>query len=567
MRQTTAQSLGREGEQWFQHVLPSTWVFQRPNEDFGIDGTMPIASPNAISGLEFSVHIKSSRHRPKKDGILTISGIPARGWPIAITGKVRRPQQARGHARREHLPIPSPVIEQHPARATATQSPPDRPVDSGCRRARRRGHLSWNLQESPALEFEALSYTVLDWLLFVQGAPSTVRWNVRMISHPVQPSGDGRTGQRMTGGMPVFISYAREDWSFAELLELRLSTKGFDPRRDKSALHGGVAWDPTLNTAIRHSHLLIVVVSKRSLESYYVLHECMIAMIAGVPIIPILIEPIDTKQMPRYLTQLHIIDFSVDSMDKWSSLFSALDKDIQLHRINEEIAPSYKLLGVAEDLHQFIVDFIRGPEDLVVVTDFVGYGHYTNPDLALEYRANLTEVRRPQKVKLACYSFDNDEPATGTRPQSRAIREYERLFETFDDDILTSAYREYYSKHAIYIQSFRSEAISIQIGGSPKGVDPEPPVAAVVPAADKDSFINDVCCVEKVFRQQLRKQGIQLREVKEKLNFFLWLKPDSAIFSLPELGDVSKEFIFWTVDRTLVGALHQMADKYFKTPR
>src|ERR1035438_4642012 len=29
---------------------------------------------------------------------------------IAITGKVRRPQQARRHARREHLSIPSPVI-------------------------------------------------------------------------------------------------------------------------------------------------------------------------------------------------------------------------------------------------------------------------------------------------------------------------------------------------------------------------------------------------------------------------------------------------------------------------
>ena len=59
-RQTRSQTIGREGEKWFEAQLPPSWIPQRPTEDVGVDALVVICEDNALNGLEFRVQIKST---------------------------------------------------------------------------------------------------------------------------------------------------------------------------------------------------------------------------------------------------------------------------------------------------------------------------------------------------------------------------------------------------------------------------------------------------------------------------------------------------------------------------
>jgi hypothetical protein len=59
-KQTRSQTIGREGEKWFEAQLPPSWIPQRPTEDVGVDVLVVICEDNALNGLEFRVQIKST---------------------------------------------------------------------------------------------------------------------------------------------------------------------------------------------------------------------------------------------------------------------------------------------------------------------------------------------------------------------------------------------------------------------------------------------------------------------------------------------------------------------------
>ncbi|MBI2920100.1 MAG: DUF4365 domain-containing protein [Planctomycetes bacterium] len=59
-KQTRSQTIGREGEKWFEAQLPPSWIPQRPTEDVGVDALVVICEDNALNGLEFRVQIKST---------------------------------------------------------------------------------------------------------------------------------------------------------------------------------------------------------------------------------------------------------------------------------------------------------------------------------------------------------------------------------------------------------------------------------------------------------------------------------------------------------------------------
>jgi hypothetical protein len=343
----------------------------------------------------------------------------------------------------------------------------------------------------------------------------------------------------MASHRSAFISYARDDWAFADLIENYLRDASFDVARDVTVLHAG-EWDPALSAAIRRAQVVILIVTKRSIQSDHVLHECMIAMIAGIPLVAVQVNDVDIKELPRFIKRLNLVKIDSASPDKkkWKPLLDALDDNGGLNRIADDIAPPYKLLGVAEDLHKFIVEFVKGSDELIVVTDFVGYGNYTDPAVAAKYRDNLVVSRNSNTLKMAVYGFT--EPSVASR--SRASIECERLF-NFDTDKKTPKFKAYYTVHAKTISQGRKDH-------------------SREPAADKETFIRDVCNVERFLRSKLLKKGIVLTEVNSHLNFFLWVKPSEAIFSLPELGDPDKELVFWTSDLRIVIPLRDMARKY-----
>lgn len=86
-KQVKAQVLGREGERWFQSILPPEWVFQRPSEDFGIDGTVAIGDERSLTAFEFGVQIKASTIWIIRDDYLIVPSIPVdvlRYWAVRL---------------------------------------------------------------------------------------------------------------------------------------------------------------------------------------------------------------------------------------------------------------------------------------------------------------------------------------------------------------------------------------------------------------------------------------------------------------------------------------------------
>ena len=61
-KQSKSQIIGREGERWFDSVLPPEWSIQKPLDDFGIDGIVAVGTETHLSPVEFGVQIKSSTH-------------------------------------------------------------------------------------------------------------------------------------------------------------------------------------------------------------------------------------------------------------------------------------------------------------------------------------------------------------------------------------------------------------------------------------------------------------------------------------------------------------------------
>ncbi|HUP60478.1 MAG TPA: DUF4365 domain-containing protein [Thermoanaerobaculia bacterium] len=86
-KQSPAQVQGRDGERWFQRLLPAEWLFQRPSEDFGLDGTVVIGVAGYVTHLEFGVQIKSGGRWKVHDGHYLVPGVKVdaiRNWVLHL---------------------------------------------------------------------------------------------------------------------------------------------------------------------------------------------------------------------------------------------------------------------------------------------------------------------------------------------------------------------------------------------------------------------------------------------------------------------------------------------------
>ena len=86
----------------------------------------------------------------------------------------------------------------------------------------------------------------------------------------------------------VFVSYSRTDLSFVKQLASDLKSAGLDVWYDVSRLGGGERWMREIETAIRNSEFLIVVLSPDSVISEWVDREFMLASSLKLKIIPLL---------------------------------------------------------------------------------------------------------------------------------------------------------------------------------------------------------------------------------------------------------------------------------------
>ena len=125
----------------------------------------------------------------------------------------------------------------------------------------------------------------------------------------------------------VFVSYAREERDFAELVRLHLDQEQLVAWHDER-IEAGDRWRGTIDESIRRAKSMVVVVSPSAMNSQYVTYEWAFAHGAGVPVIPVLRTKVELHPC---LAELQYIDFSGDERP-WSKLAERI-------RSSSKIAP------------------------------------------------------------------------------------------------------------------------------------------------------------------------------------------------------------------------------------
>lgn len=125
----------------------------------------------------------------------------------------------------------------------------------------------------------------------------------------------------------VFISYAR-DASYGQNLAAQaqdqLLAAGFEVFRDATGLKPGDLWLNKLESELKSSDVMVLVMSKKALTSKWVQNEVHMAEELKIPVIPILSEKIFS---PLWLRHLQVLDFC--KTVKWLILIEAVSEHKQ----------------------------------------------------------------------------------------------------------------------------------------------------------------------------------------------------------------------------------------------
>ncbi|MFI5956731.1 TIR domain-containing protein [Cryptosporangium sp. NPDC051539] len=125
--------------------------------------------------------------------------------------------------------------------------------------------------------------------------------------------------------MPVFVSYARGDQVAVEGIVQALEMAGFDVWLDRELL-GGTEWWPEILRQIRGADGFVVAVSRAAMSSDACAAERQYALRLGKPLIPLLVEPIDPRDLPHEIRSRQIVDYTVPGERAIARIFGALRK-------------------------------------------------------------------------------------------------------------------------------------------------------------------------------------------------------------------------------------------------
>ena len=128
----------------------------------------------------------------------------------------------------------------------------------------------------------------------------------------------------------VFISYAREDERFVQMLRLQLEAAGFLVWRDLD-IRAGEDWRGEIDEAIGDAAALVVIISRASRPSEYVNYEWAYALGANVKVVPVLLNMPPSDLHPA-LAGLQRFDFSDPMAQPWSKLLQLLKEVTDAHR-------------------------------------------------------------------------------------------------------------------------------------------------------------------------------------------------------------------------------------------
>jgi hypothetical protein len=122
----------------------------------------------------------------------------------------------------------------------------------------------------------------------------------------------------------VFISYSRDDLTFADQLDEALLPCGFAATLDRHGIEGGEDWRRRLHSLIRDADTVVFVLSPSSAGSEVCAWEVEEAARLGKRIIPVLCRPLDGASPPPRLADLNYIFFYAESKSPKSGFGSGL---------------------------------------------------------------------------------------------------------------------------------------------------------------------------------------------------------------------------------------------------
>ena len=137
----------------------------------------------------------------------------------------------------------------------------------------------------------------------------------------------------------VFISYSRKDIEFARLLHDQLAAANFQPMLDQTDIAPGEAWQDRLSKLILQADAFVFCVSPNSAASKICHWEVDESQRLAKRLVPVVVDPVDTGDLPEAVNKLNFIFFSSESFDDaFNKLQSALNSDLVWQRQHTKIA-------------------------------------------------------------------------------------------------------------------------------------------------------------------------------------------------------------------------------------
>ena len=127
----------------------------------------------------------------------------------------------------------------------------------------------------------------------------------------------------------IFISYAQDQshgQRLAKQVQQQLHEQGFRVFRDETGVIAGMQWVKEIESQLKASQLVVLVVSSKVQHSEWVFAEFQMARNMGIPIVPVLAEAL--PDMPLWLIPLQHLNFS--SQPDWQRLIHTIGTHIPL---------------------------------------------------------------------------------------------------------------------------------------------------------------------------------------------------------------------------------------------
>lgn len=121
----------------------------------------------------------------------------------------------------------------------------------------------------------------------------------------------------------VFISYSAQDKAIAENINKSLLKSNVSTWIDYKELNTGESFSSKLNKSIKSCDFMIVLISKNSINSKWVMEETNLAFLYNTTIIPVKIE---SCEMPFFLKGYQYIDLSKKDYNNLDTLISELSE-------------------------------------------------------------------------------------------------------------------------------------------------------------------------------------------------------------------------------------------------